>query len=343
MKSTITDVAKRAGVSMKTVSRVLNNEPNVAQKTRDRVKAVAAELHYSPNLAARGLASSKSYLIALLYDNPSPYYIANIQKGAIDACRESGYHLVVEPINMSGTNVSHEMERILERLPVDGVIVTPPLSDSPEIQAILKRLKISYVPVAPSTVPTDTASVKMDDVQAAYEMTEFLVKQGHNKIGFIKGHSEHSATSLRYQGFAKAIKAAGFGVQPQYIAEGDFSFKSGVDAAENLLQLEAPPTAIFASNDDMAAGVVSVANRLGLLVPNDLSVVGFDDTPLARILWPQLTTIKQPIYEMGFQAVSLLIQPPKASDARLSYCLDHKLIIRDSTSARGIKEVTDKF
>lgn len=335
MKSTITDVAKRAGVSMKTVSRVLNNEPNVAQKTRDRVKAVAAELHYSPNLAARGLAGSKSYLIALLYDNPSPYYIANIQKGAIDACREAGYHLVVEPINMSGTNVSQEMERVLERLPVDGVIVTPPLTDSSEIEAILKRLKISYVPVAPSKVPEDVASVKMDDIQAAYEMTEFLVKQGHTKIGFIKGHSEHSATNLRYQGFVKAIKDSGFDVQPHYIAEGDFSFKSGVDAAELLLNQKEPPTAIFASNDDMAAGVVSVASRLGISVPDQLSVGGFDDTPLAQILYPQLTTIKQPIYEMGHMAANLLIKPPKAEDRLSSYCLDHKLIVRDSTSEKS--------
>jgi len=236
---------------------------------------------------------------------------------------------------MSGTNVSDEMERVLERLPVDGVIVTPPLTDSPEIVAILKRLNISYVPVAPSEDPDDIASVKMDDVQAAYEMTEFLIKQGHTRIGFIKGHSEHSATNLRYEGFAKAIKDAGFGIQPHYIVEGDFSFKSGVDAAEILLKQDEPPTAIFASNDDMAAGVVSVASRLGISVPNELSVGGFDDTPLAQILYPQLTTIKQPIYEMGHRAASLLINPPKASDRLPSYCLDHKLIVRDSTSEKS--------
>ena len=268
MKSTITDVAKKAGVSMKTVSRVLNNEPNVAQKTRDKVKAVAAELHYSPNLAARGLASSKSYLIALLYDNPSPYYIANIQKGAIDACREAGYHLVVEPINMSGTNVSEEMEQILERLPVDGVILTPPLSDSEDIHAILERLKISYIPVAPSMDFDEVSSVKMDDVQAAYEMAEFLIRKGHRKLGFIKGHPEHSATTLRYLGFVKAVEAVGLELNMDWVVDGDFSFKSGVDAAENLLSQEDRPTAIFASNDDMAAGVVSVANRMNIAVPD---------------------------------------------------------------------------
>lgn len=320
---------------MKTVSRVLNKEPNVAAKTRERVLAVAKELRYSPNLAARGLASSKSYLIALLYDNPSPYYIANIQKGAIDACRESGYHLVVEPISVSGaSDLSQEMERILERLPVDGVIVTPPLSDSFEVKSILERLKVNYVPVAPSLEHDEVASVKMDDVQAAYEMTEFLIGKGHKKIGFITGHPEHSATGLRQEGFLKAMKSAGLDVDKDYVAKGDFSFKSGVDAAEHLLGLADRPTAIFSSNDDMAAGVVSVANRMGISVPDQLSVGGFDDTPLAQILWPQLTTVKQPIYEMGYQAVSLLINPPKAEDWQNSYCLDHKLIIRDSTAVK---------
>ena len=332
MKSTITDVAKQAGVSMKTVSRVLNNEPNVAKKTRERVLEVAKELRYSPNLAARGLASSKSYLLALLYDNPSPNYIANIQKGAIDACRDSGYHLVVEPVNMSGENAGDAVDLLLERLPVDGIILTPPLCDDEDVLGILKRLKIPYVPVAPTLDSGHISSVKMDDIQAAYEMTEFLIRQGHRKLGFIKGHPEHSASALRYQGFVKAMEVVGLDINSDWVAEGDFSFKSGVDAAEKLLEKSDRPTAIFASNDDMAAGVVSVASRLELTVPDDLSVGGFDDTPLAQILYPQLTTIKQPIYEMGHRAANLLIKPPKEEDRLPSYCLDHKLIVRDSTS-----------
>lgn len=331
MKSTITDVAKKAGVSMKTVSRVLNKEPNVAEKTRERVLEVAKELRYSPNIAARGLASSKSYLLALLYDNPSPNYIANIQKGAIDACRDNGYHLVVEPINMSKINVGVAVDLLLERLPVDGIILTPPLCDDEDVLKILKRLKIPYIPVAPAEESEHLSFVKMDDVQAAYEMTEFLIRQGHRKIGFIAGHPEHSATKLRYQGFVKAMNAVGLKVRDEWVVEGDFSFKSGVDAAETLLGLSECPTAIFASNDDMAAGVVSVASRLGVSVPDDLSVGGFDDTPLAKILYPQLTTIQQPIYEMGHRAANLLIKPPKEQERLSSYCLEHKLIVRDST------------
>jgi len=331
MKSTITDVAKKAGVSMKTVSRVLNKEPNVAEKTRERVLEVAKELRYSPNIAARGLASSKSYLLALLYDNPSPNYIANIQKGAIDACRDNGYHLVVEPINMSKINVGVAVDLLLERLPVDGIILTPPLCDDEDVLKILKRLKIPYIPVAPAEESEHLSFVKMDDVQAAYEMTEFLIRQGHRKIGFIAGHPEHSASKLRYQGFVKAMNAVGLKVRDEWVVEGDFSFKSGVDAAETLLGLSECPTAIFASNDDMAAGVVSVASRLGVSVPDDLSVGGFDDTPLAKILYPQLTTIQQPIYEMGHRAANLLIKPPKEQERLSSYCLEHKLIVREST------------
>ena len=336
MKTTITDVARLANVSMKTVSRVLNNEPNVAKKTRERVLSAAKELRYSPNLAAKGLASSKSYLIALLYDNPSPNYIANIQKGAIKACRDNNYYLVIEPLSMANANAGNEVEKLLERLPVDGVILTPPLCDDKDVLSILRSLNIPYVPVAPTIEINGVSSVKMDDVQASFEMTEYLIKRGHKKIGFIKGHRGHSATALRYKGYELAMEKFNLKIDKNFIVEGDFSFKSGVEAAENLLGLNEPPTAIFASNDDMAAGVVSVASRLGLEVPTKLSVGGFDDTPLAQILFPQLTTVKQPIYEMGQMAANLLINPPAKDDVLPSYHLDHKLIIRESTDNQNI-------
>jgi len=323
MKTTITDVARLANVSMKTVSRVLNNEPNVAKKTRERVLSAAKELRYSPNLAAKGLASSKSYLIALLYDNPSPNYIANIQKGAIKACRDNNYYLVIEPLSMVNANAGNEVEKLLERLPVDGVILTPPLCDDKDVLSILRSLNIPYVPVAPTIEINGVSSVKMDDVQASFEMTEYLIKRGHKKIGFIKGHRGHSATALRYKGYELAMEKFNLKIDKNFIVDGDFSFKSGVEAAENLLGLNEPPTAIFASNDDMAAGVVSVASRLGLEVPTKLSVGGFDDTPLAQILFPQLTTVKQPIYEMGQMAANLLINPPAKDEVLPSYHLDH--------------------
>ena len=334
MKATITDVAKEAGVSMKTVSRVLNNEPNVALKTREKVKAVAKELRYSPNLAARGLASSKSYLIALMFGSSSPNYLANLQAGAIEACRENGYHLVVEAFDMTSTDISDDFERRLERLPVDGIILTAPFSDSPEIFKILKRLNIDFVPVAPSAEIEGVSCVKMDNVMAAKEITEYLIGLGHKDIGFIKGPPRHTSTGQRYKGFQEALSVHGISLNEDWVADGDFTFKSGVEAASKILSGENIPSAIFASNDDMAAGVVSVAGRNGLAVPDQLSVAGFDDTPLARILWPQLTTIKQPIYDMGHRAGELLIVPPKDDERPRSHCMTHELIIRDSTASK---------
>ncbi len=335
MKATITDVAKIAGVSMKTVSRVLNNEPNVAAKTREKVLAVAADLRYSPNLAAKGLASSKSYLVALVYDNPSPYYIAKIQAGAIDACRKFGYHLVPEPLQLPDVgdeeSQAETVRHLLHRLPVDGVILTPPLSDSPGVIKALEAMKIPFVLIAPSGRENGFNAVKMDDIQAAREMTEFLIAQGHKSIGFIKGHPEHSATALRYEGFRDAMANARLTVHSHEVIQGDFSFRSGVNAAEALLSdKDSHPSAIFASNDDMAAGVVSVASRLGIIVPDELSVCGFDDTPLAKILFPQLTTVQQPIYEMGFHAVKTLVDPTQKSKPAETRNLEFKLVVRDS-------------
>jgi len=336
MKATITDVAKRAGVSMKTVSRVLNNEPNVAEKTRERVKAIAAELRYSPNLAARGLATSKSYLIALIYDNPSPDYIAHIQRGAIDACREVGYHLVVEPMSLDCGHSHDEkvnaVRAVLDRLPVDGVILTPPLTDSEAILEVLAELDIKCVRIAPKN-GGDQAFVGMNDEAAAYQMTQHLLTQGHEKVGFIRGHIDHAATSLRHAGYLRAMQEAGISVSGDLVVQGDFSFESGAAAARKLLGADAleKPTAIFASNDDMAAAVISVAGQMGLDVPEQLSVCGFDDTPLARVVWPALTTIRQPIYKMGHQAAKELVRRSDV-EAEQGQILDFKIMLRDSVA-----------
>ncbi len=336
MKATITDVAKRAGVSMKTVSRVLNNEPNVAEKTRERVKAIADELRYSPNLAARGLATSKSYLIALIYDNPSPNYISHIQRGAIDACRDAGYHLVVEPLSFSGAGDHDEAVRqvrtVLDRLPVDGVILTPPLSDNDAVLDVLAELNIKCVRVAPKNGGKQPF-VGMDDETASYQMTQHLLDQGHQKIAFVLGHIDHAATSLRHAGYLRAMSEAGITVPDNFIVQGDFSFESGAAAARKVLTLPESerPTAIFASNDDMAAAVISVAGQMGLNVPDTLSVCGFDDTPLARVIWPALTTVRQPIYKMGHQAAKELVRRSDEK-AEKGQILDFEIMLRDSVS-----------
>lgn len=331
MKTTITDVAKQAGVSMKTVSRVLNNEPNVAKQTRERVMAVAEELQYRPNLAARGLASSKSYLIALLDDNPTPSYTMRMQRGAIEACREAGYHLLLEPLSVSQAN-SPELSSMLLKLGVDGVILTPPLSDSLVLRDTLRRLEIRHVVVAPRHTEGSLA-VRMDDEAAAYQMAQLLIDGGHKDIAFIEGPSEHSASEHRRAGFEKAMKDAGLSLPDGRIFVGDFTFRSGVSAAETFLaDVNNRPTAVFASNDDMAAGVVSVAGRMGIGVPDELSVSGFDNSPLASILWPQLTTVAQPVRQMGRKAVEVLLQS-KPDDPLAVHTLDFSIIERGSTKS----------
>jgi len=240
--------------------------------------------------------------------------------------------LVVEPLDLSGNEAGGEVERLLERLPVDGIILTSPLCDNLEILGILKRLKTPYVALSPKLPNTDMPVVKMDNTQAAQEITAYLIDQGHKKIGIITGHSHHNSSALRYQGFVNAMEAAGLSVNPDWVVEGDFSFRSGVEAAEVLLSRKELPTAIFACNDDMAAGVISVTTRKGMSIPEELSVGGFDDTPLATIITPQLTTIRQPIHQMGYRAASLLISPPKVEDALDVYTLNHQLVIRGSTA-----------
>jgi LacI family transcriptional regulator len=336
MKATITDVAEKAGVSMKTVSRVLNNEPNVAEKTRERVQAVAAELRYSPNLSARGLATSKSYLIALIYDNVSPNYISHIQLGAIEACREAGYHLVVEPLSVRANTTRAEKDKairtVLDRLPVDGVILAPPLVDNEAVLKTLAESNVKCVRVSPK-VGGKQDFVGMDDVTASYQMTQHLLEQGHRKIAFIRGSAEHSASALREVGFIKAMDEVNTRVPKNFFVEGDFSFASGAKAARTLLSLPLSerPTAVFASNDDMAAAVISVAGQMGVNVPSDLSVCGFDDTPLARVIWPALTTVKQPIFKMGYQAAKQLVKRPGDGD-ETAQILDFEIMIRDSVA-----------
>lgn len=328
MKTTITDVAKQAGVSMKTVSRVLNNEPNVAQTTREKVKAAARALNYSPNLAARGLASSRSFFLALLYDNPSPSYLTRLQRGAVEACREYGYHLILQPMNM-GTEDPFETEFMLARLGVDGVILAPPLSENKSLRDALDKLNIRVSLISAQAGP-NAYTVGMDESAAAQTMTEHLITLGHRHIGFVKGPEHHQASHLRFQGFKTAMARHGLEVPDDCLRQGDFTLESGVRAGRDLLAQSRRPTAIFASNDDMAAGVMNAARAASFDVPQDVSVCGFDNTQIAEMVWPALTTIAQPIRQMGVRAAKSLIDHGKSSHS--TEFLDFDLIVRSSTA-----------
>ncbi len=327
----IHDVAKRAGVSIKTVSRVVNREANVSAATRAAVMEAVAALSYRPNVFARSLASERSFLIGLLYDNPSASYVAGLQLGALARCREAGYHLVVELLEAEGPDLGQAVHSFVTESQLQGVILTPPLCDAPAVLEALTRAKTRFVRISPEKYLSGALTVSIDDHKAAFDMTTYLISLGHRRIGFIKGHPGHGASYARFEGYRAALAKAGVRLADELCVQGFFSYQSGMEAAEKLLSLARRPTAIFASNDDMAAAVLAAAQRHRLKTPGELSVAGFDDSLIAQVVWPRLTTCRQPIKEMAAEAVSMLVQ--KISDeAPAERRLEHELIIRESTA-----------
>lgn len=336
--ATINDVADRSGVSIKTVSRVINHESGVHPLTREHVLKVVAELKYRPKLSARSLAGARSFLIGLLYYDPSAAFVGDVQQGATLRCREAGYHLVVESLHNDAPDLAQQVARMVSALQPDGMILTPPLCDNPKVLKALRENQTPYVLLSPARDVKGVASVRMDDAHAAEEITNLLISLGHERIAFIKGPADQAASALRFQGYLRAMKAHRIPVEQEFVCQGDFVFASGVDAAHKLLSRRVRPTAVFAGNDDMALGVLAAAQRLGLAVPGDLSIAGFDDSPAASLVWPPLTTVRQPKNEMARVAVEMLIAANRSdatalADDALHRVLPHELVVRDSTSS----------
>lgn len=304
---TIHEVARKAGVSPMTVSRVTNGEDNVRESTREVVMKAIKELNYSPNPAARSLAGAQSTRIAMIYSNPSVAYLSELLVGALDKASKTAAQLVLEKWDELKPAAERTAARKLAQS-VAGVILPPPLCESDVITSELAAANIPVIAIATGRFRANVSCVRIDDFRAASEMTAHLIALGHQRIGFIKGHPNQTASAQRYAGFETTIEAAGLTPNAAYVQQGYFTYRSGLDAAEALLDRKRPPTAIFASNDDMAAAVVSVAHRRGLDVPRDLSVVGFDDTVTATTVWPELTTIRQPIAAMADAALNLLLR-----------------------------------
>jgi LacI family transcriptional regulator len=334
--STITDVARLAGVSIKTVSRVVNNEPNVKPETRLKVQEAAVRLSYRPNFLARSLAGARSYLIGLFYDNPVPAYVNEIQRGVIRRTREGGYHLMIEPQNSHDPNLERTIATLLATIKLDGVILTPPLSDNEVVLRAIEAANVPFVRISPYLNPERSMVVCIDDVRAAFEMTSHLLDQGHQDIGFIAGHPDHGSSHRRFEGFEQALKARGLSVRREWVKQGYYSFESGFEAAQALLAEPQLPTAVFACNDYMAFGVMASAQRAGIRVPEDMSVAGFDDTPSATMIWPHLTTIRQPVELMAYAAAEMLLARTSLKDTQgnldqdLGQKLSFALIERDS-------------
>jgi len=330
MRSRIEDVAEAAGVSIKTVSRVLNNEPNVRRETQARVQAAVEQLGYRPNPSARSLASQRSYVLALAYNNPSRNYLMEIQSGMLAACHASQYNLLLAPLG-TGRQALPDLSALFETSRPDGVVLIPPLTDDPVVIACLEGKRVPFACIAPRD-PTDRIGVRMDETTAVVEMMQHLLALGHHRIGHIKGPQAHGACQWRHAGYRQALRAAGIAYDPALVVSGRFSFESGLEGAQRLLSLDDPPTAIFAANDDMAAAVFRVAGERGLRVPRDLSVCGFDDTPIARHIYPALTTVRQPSAEMGRLASQQLIERIRAPHGGHMITLEHTVLVRESSA-----------
>ncbi|MDC1019337.1 LacI family DNA-binding transcriptional regulator [Pseudomonadales bacterium] len=332
-KPTITDVAKKAGVSIKTVSRVVNKEANVSDGTREKVQTAIDLLNYQPNFSARQLAGNRSFSIGLLYENPHEFnYMKGVLDGVFEACTKHGYSLLLRPCNFPVAALLHDVTQFLQQTQVDGVILTAPLGDVPELLDLLQRNNTPFAQISPNDESPRSTWVSSNDLGASEMLTDYIVSLGHRRIGFIKGPPNHSATNFRYQGYRNCLKQHGIAFEKTLVKSGSFDFESGQKAARKLLSLPTPPTAIIASNDDMASGVIQVAHELGMALPGQLSVAGFDDTPLASRLWPQLTTVKQPISEMATAVTGLLMndirdKSPNTQHRRFEF----ELVVRDST------------
>ena len=243
----------------------------------------------------------------MLYDNPNKSYLADIQSGIFKACKLTGYNLVVQECDYKSPDLNNTILEFVEDLKIDGLILTPPLSDMDDFLKDLEKNQIEHAVIAPSTKKTESLYVSSNDYEAAYKLTSEIIKHGHKDIGFIKGHPKHSASNLRFNGFIDAIQSHGFKINDAWIKQGNFSFKSGFDAGVEIFHSDRIPTAIFASNDSMAAGIMKSAHMKGLKIPDDISLAGFDDSPIADEIWPALTTVKQPVEKMANHAAKILM------------------------------------
>ena len=326
----INDIARLAGVSKKTVSRVINASPFVRDDTRERIEAVIAELGYAPDPQARGLAYGHSFLIGLVYDNPNPQYVVNMQLGLLDGMRGSGFELVVHPCDRDSPTFLDDLRGFVERQRLFGVVLTPSVSEDDRVAQLMQEIGCSYVRVASISLDAPEHMIETRDRLGGRAAAEHLADLGHTRIGFISGPPSFRSSHERREGFEEGLRERGLSLAAPYSAQGAYTFDSGIEVGRKLLQMSPPPTAIFAGNDEMAAGVLQAARQLGVRLPEDLSLVGFDDFQIASRLWPTLTTVRTPTREIGRIAVERLIG--RDDEARDPQSRLPVLVVRESTA-----------
>jgi len=319
------------GVSPKTVSRALNDAPHVSAAVRAKVKEAAAALDYHPNIAAQSLIARRTYLIGLTYERPSPSYVVELQKGAIDRLENERYRLVVLPFRDVASR-SGELGRLLVRAGLDGVLLAPPACDQPEILDILEGQSIPYARITPHRDLDRGISIVMDESAAGRDIAAALLGLGHRRCGIIMGDPSHSASATRMAGYRRAFAEAGVAIDEDMVVTGDFTYDTGYRAAMQLLKRTPAPTAILAQNDDMAVAAMAAVRDLGLSVPDDVSIAGFDNSEISRTAWPQVTTIDQPVRDMAWEATDRLIAALESGEFQSrKEEKQHHLLIRGST------------
>lgn len=329
MNLTIKDIAKMAGVSVSSVSRVINNSKPVNDHIREKVEQVIRETNFRPNAVARGLISKSTNLIGVILPQIN-YISAELINGIEEVANKNGYNII-----LSNTRLNPDLElnalQLFKDKQVDGIILSSIDMTEHHIQ-LIKGNKIPVVVVGQKTTDHDIPWVDVDNYRPITEMVRYLVRCGHEKIGMIHGPlHDQSAGNSRYLGFIEEMERQKLAVNPEYLAESNFSSKDGYLAMEALLKSAELPTAVICASDIIAIGAKNCAEDLGYRIPEDLSIVGFDDIELATLVRPKLTTVQVSFETMGSKAMETLLQSIEGSDnVRLENYLDYRLIVRDS-------------
>lgn len=275
-----------------------------------------------------------SNLVGFFCDTPmvGSGYLAMLQIGLMAGCRKNDAALVIKSFDFTEKDILEQVSRLLTRSPLRGVVLPEPMCDMQSVLEILNKFGVPVVRIAPHSESGGTLDICIDNRLAAYDMTTYLIGLGHKRIAIVRGPANHGDANVRYEGFCQAMKDAHLLVEPELcVRSATFDYSSGLVVADELLAIDPSPTAIFACNDDIAVAVLATAQRKGIKVPDDLSLAGFDDAPIARIVYPPLTTVRQKMELTGYTAVDFLFNPPTSREAR-KRPQQHELVIRQSTA-----------
>ncbi len=334
MRVTIKDVAKRANVSVATVSRVLNQSKPVSEEIQKKVLEAIQEMGFNPNAVARSLVMKKSSLIGVLIPDISNMFFSMLVRGIEEECYKHQYTTLLCNTNGEIEKEIHYLN-ILKDKYVDGIVILTTSIKEEHVQ-FFNNHSIPVIFASQSEVEDGLfASININDFQAAYDATNYLIALGHQRIGILSGPlTDIDSGYARHAGYKEALKEHGLTYDSAWFREGNYDIKSGYEKGKEILNITDKPTAIFCSSDAMAIGVIRAANELGLTVPQDLSVMGFDDISIAEAFLPALTTVQQPIYEMGTEAAKILLKQIKDKDndkqRKEGKIMPHKIIVRDS-------------